>query len=61
MVMPICSDGVYDMFEPRPWDEAKYAADCVKKFPWVKPEPQLVAKRYGGLTLANLSSNIIFR
>jgi lysosomal Pro-X carboxypeptidase len=61
MVIPICSDGVHDMFEPKPWDEAQYVAGCVADFPWVKPEPQLVAKRYGGLKLAKLSSNIIFR
>ncbi|XP_065350356.1 lysosomal Pro-X carboxypeptidase [Cloeon dipterum] len=60
MVMPMCSNGVDDMFEPSPWDMNKYVADCKKTFAWVKPQPFLVPKRYGGLELARLSSNIIF-
>ncbi|XP_059489332.1 lysosomal Pro-X carboxypeptidase [Neocloeon triangulifer] len=60
MVMPVCSDGVNDMFEAKPWDLNKYSADCTKKFAWVKPQPDLVAKRYGGREMAKLSSNIIF-
>ena len=31
MVMPSCSDGVNDMFEPGPWNYTHYAAVCQKK------------------------------
>jgi lysosomal Pro-X carboxypeptidase len=61
MVMPMCSDGVNDMFEPMEWDEAKYIRECKAKFWGVQPQPKLVANRYGGLDLVAASSNNIFR
>ncbi|KAF4525168.1 hypothetical protein B566_EDAN014759 [Ephemera danica] len=60
MVMPMCSDGEKDMFEPQKWDLVKYVKDCKSKFWGVEPQPQLVPLRYGGLDLASASSNIIF-
>lgn len=59
MVMPICSDGVTDMFEKLEWDFEKNSKDCFSMFK-VKPDPYLVEKAYGGKNI-NGASNIIFR
>ena len=59
MVMPMCSDGVTDMFREHKWDLAQYEEGCMKQF-GVKPQPDLVLKLYGGKDIAN-HSNIIFR
>lgn len=59
MVMPICSDGVNDMFEPRPWNLDEYTKDCVKQYS-VKPQPNLVCEQYGCKDLST-ATNIIFR
>lgn len=59
MVMPMCSDGVTDMFRETKWDLAKYEEGCMKTF-GVKPQPDLVLKLYGGKNIAK-HSKIIFR
>lgn len=59
MVMPMCSNGVTDMFEVKPWnfeDNAKY---CFEIF-GVRPQTDIIEKIYGGKNL-NAASNIIFR
>ena len=59
MVMPICSDGVGDMFEPRPWNLTRVAADCRKRWN-VVPRPRWIVEQYGGKNIS-AASNIIFR
>ncbi|OAD54503.1 Lysosomal Pro-X carboxypeptidase, partial [Eufriesea mexicana] len=58
MVMPICSDGVNDMFEPHSWNMDEYSKDCMKQFS-VKPQPNIVCKRYGCKDLST-ATNIVF-
>jgi lysosomal Pro-X carboxypeptidase len=58
MVMPMCSDGVRDMFEAQEWDLEGIKRECLKKF-GVTPQPFLVEKLYGGKDLGSIS-NIIF-
>ena len=59
MVMPMCSDGVHDMFMNNSWNMAAYEEDCMKLF-GVKPDPYRVESIYGGRDI-NAHSNIIFR
>ena len=59
MVMPSCSDGVKDMFEPSPWDYPAYAKGCEKQWA-VAPRPMWVITEYGGKNIT-AASNIIFR
>lgn len=59
MVMPMCSDGVNDMFEPNPWNLDEYSTECMKKFS-VKPQSNLVCEQYGCKDLST-ATNIIFR
>ncbi|XP_018396599.1 PREDICTED: lysosomal Pro-X carboxypeptidase [Cyphomyrmex costatus] len=58
MVMPICSDGVNDMFEPMKWDIADYNNTCFKKYS-VSSQPYLICEEYGCKDF-NTASNIIF-
>ena len=58
MVMPMCSTGVQDMFEPNPWNFTKYAEFCHKKYN-VHPLPQGARIEYGGDRL-RAASNIVF-
>ncbi|CAH0724480.1 unnamed protein product, partial [Brenthis ino] len=58
MVMPMCSNGVDDMFEPTPWNFTKYAETCHKKYN-VYPRPQGARVEYGGDRL-KAASNIVF-
>lgn len=59
MVMPTCSDGVNDMFEPIPWNFEEYSKDCMKQFS-VKPQPNLICEQYGCKHLST-ATNIVFR
>jgi len=59
MVMPICTDGINDMFEPVKWSIADYNNTCFKKYS-VSPQPYLVCEQYGCKNF-NSASNIIFR
>ncbi|KAH9635749.1 hypothetical protein HF086_013857 [Spodoptera exigua] len=58
MVMPICADGVNDMFEPEPWNFTKFADACHKKYN-VYPRVEMARLEYGGNRL-QASSNIVF-
>ena len=58
MVMPMCSDGVNDIFENQPWDLDAYTEKCMKKWK-VKPRPMMVPLIYGGKNIT-ASSNIVF-
>lgn len=59
MVMPMCSDGVNDMFEPSPWNFSAFAAGCQQRW-GVTPRPDWAITEYWGTSLAT-ASNIIFR
>ncbi|XP_043927145.1 lysosomal Pro-X carboxypeptidase [Protopterus annectens] len=58
MVMPMCSDGVNDMFEPQKWDFPTFSADCFKMW-GVKPRQTWITSVYGGKNIS-AHSNIIF-
>ncbi|XP_076177108.1 lysosomal Pro-X carboxypeptidase [Ptiloglossa arizonensis] len=58
MVMPFCSDGVNDMFEPNPWNFDEYSKNCIQKYS-VKPQPNLICKQYGCTDLST-ATNIVF-
>ena len=59
MVMPTCSNGVDDMFEPDPWNFTTFAAECYKRWK-VVPRPRWIVEEYGGKNIS-AASNIIFR
>ncbi|XP_049745599.1 lysosomal Pro-X carboxypeptidase isoform X3 [Elephas maximus indicus] len=58
IIMPFCTNGVNDMFEPRSWDLEELSDDCFKEW-GVRPRPFWITTLYGG---KNISShrNIIF-
>lgn len=58
MIMPMCSDGENDMFDPEPWSLEKYSQTCQKKWK-VNPRPLMAPLIYGGKNITT-SSNIIF-
>lgn len=59
MVMPICFDGVNDMFEPAEWSFKDYNSTCFKKYS-VSPQPYQVCQQYGCKNLSTVT-NINFR
>ncbi|XP_069495981.1 lysosomal Pro-X carboxypeptidase [Ambystoma mexicanum] len=58
MVMPICSNGIKDMFEPLPWDFKSYADDCFKQW-GVIPRLTWITTEFGGKNISS-HSNIVF-
>ncbi|KAB0359158.1 hypothetical protein FD755_011889 [Muntiacus reevesi] len=58
MVMPTCSDGVDDMFEPHSWNMKEYSDDCFKQW-GVRPRPSWIPTMYGGKNISS-HTNIIF-
>ncbi|NP_001072639.1 lysosomal Pro-X carboxypeptidase precursor [Xenopus tropicalis] len=58
MVMPFCSDGVSDMFEPQSWDLQAFSDECYKQW-GVRPRGSWVTTVYGGKNISS-HSNIIF-
>jgi len=58
MVMPMCSDGVTDMFEPTLWNYTSYEQNCLKQF-GLRPRPNMAELIYGGRNI-RASSNIVF-
>jgi len=59
MVMPMCSNGIKDIFERKPWNFKETVKYCLKTF-GVHPNIDIIEKTYGGKNL-NAASNIIFR
>lgn len=59
MVMPMCSDGVNDMFEPVPWNFTAYEENCLAQY-GLRPRRNMAEIIYGGRNI-RASSNIIFR
>ena len=58
MVMPMCSDGINDMFEMKAWNLDEYSDECMKKWK-TKPRPMMTSVMYGGRNITS-SSNIVF-
>uniref|UniRef100_A0A8D0BQC7 Lysosomal Pro-X carboxypeptidase n=1 Tax=Salvator merianae TaxID=96440 RepID=A0A8D0BQC7_SALMN len=58
MVMPLCSDGISDMFEPQKWDLHAYSEECFNTW-GVKPRALWIPTLYGGKNIS-AHSNIIF-
>ncbi|KAL1774400.1 hypothetical protein HispidOSU_018607 [Sigmodon hispidus] len=58
MVMPFCTNGVDDMFEPYLWDLKKFSEECFNQWK-VKPRPHWITTLYGGKNISS-HSNIIF-
>ncbi|XP_072947792.1 lysosomal Pro-X carboxypeptidase-like [Epargyreus clarus] len=58
MIMPMCTTGKQDMFEPSPWNFTQYAEDCHKKYN-VYPRENAARIEYGGERL-RAASNIVF-
>ncbi|XP_051882147.1 lysosomal Pro-X carboxypeptidase [Pristis pectinata] len=58
MVMPSCTDGVNDMFEPVAWDLKSFSDDCKKDW-GLRPRPDWITTVYGGKNISS-HSNIIF-
>ncbi|KAL6081664.1 hypothetical protein STEG23_005571, partial [Scotinomys teguina] len=59
IILPFCTNGVDDMFEPRTWDLDKYSDDCYKQW-GVRSRPSWIATMYGGEDIRS-HSNIVFR
>lgn len=58
MVMPMCTDGVADMFEPQPWNFQAFSDECYNQF-GVRPREDWAEIVYGGRNIS-AHSNIIF-
>ncbi|KAL4230609.1 hypothetical protein ACF0H5_010986 [Mactra antiquata] len=58
MVMPICSDGINDIFEPSPWNFTSYNETCYHTWKTV-PRQDWISTQYWGKNLQT-ASNIIF-
>ncbi|KAM4047654.1 lysosomal Pro-X carboxypeptidase [Anomaloglossus baeobatrachus] len=58
MVMPFCSDGVTDMFEPQTWNFDTFSDECYKQW-GIRPRPEWITSVYGGKNIS-AASNIIF-
>ncbi|XP_020490553.2 lysosomal Pro-X carboxypeptidase [Labrus bergylta] len=58
MVMPMCTDGVQDMFEPEEWNFQAFSDECNAMF-GVRPRADWADIVYGGKNIAS-HSNIIF-
>lgn len=59
MVMPMCTDGVQDMFEPEEWSFQAFSDEC-NSFLGVRPRADWAGTVYGGKKIGS-HSNIIFR
>ncbi|XP_047103081.1 lysosomal Pro-X carboxypeptidase [Schistocerca piceifrons] len=58
MVMPMCSNGVTDMFDKVKWNFTSFSQSCYKKWK-VYPQADLAIKTYGGKDIST-ASNIVF-
>jgi len=56
--MPMCTDGVNDMFEPAEWNFKEYNNTCFKKYS-VSSQPYLACQQFGCKNL-NTVTNINF-
>lgn len=57
--MPMCTDGIQDMFEPEEWNLQAFSDDCHARF-GARPRAEWARTVYGGKDIS-AHSNIIFR
>lgn len=57
--MPMCTDGVQDMFEPEEWNFQAFSDECKAMF-GIRPRADWAGTVYGGKEISS-HSNIIFR
>lgn len=57
--MPMCTDGVQDMFEPEEWNFQAFSDECNAMF-GVRPRAEWAGAVYGAKEISS-HSNIIFR
>lgn len=58
IVMPFCTNGIDDMFEPHLWNLTEYSDDCLRQW-GVTPRPSWITTMYGGKNISS-HSNIVF-
>jgi len=58
MIMPMCADGMHDMFLPSPWNLSAVMTSCSTTY-GVTPRPSWIVELYGGKNIET-ASNIIF-
>ncbi|XP_037696975.1 lysosomal Pro-X carboxypeptidase [Choloepus didactylus] len=58
MIMPFCTNGVDDMFEPHSWNLEELSRECFKQW-GVRPRPSWITTLYGGRNISS-HKNIIF-
>lgn len=58
MVMPMCANGINDMFEPSKWNFKQYSDNCYNQFK-VRPVVDMAVHNYNGKNI-HTASNIIF-
>nr|XP_045001879.1 lysosomal Pro-X carboxypeptidase-like isoform X2 [Jaculus jaculus]XP_045001880.1 lysosomal Pro-X carboxypeptidase-like isoform X2 [Jaculus jaculus] len=58
IILPFCTDGVEDMFEPHTWDWKKYSDECYSQW-GVRPRPSWITTMYGGRNISS-HTNIVF-
>ncbi|XP_069325255.1 lysosomal Pro-X carboxypeptidase [Eulemur rufifrons] len=58
MVMPFCTNGIDDMFEPHLWNLKEFSDDCFNQW-GVRPRPSWITTLYGGKNISS-HTNIVF-
>ncbi|XP_053417134.1 lysosomal Pro-X carboxypeptidase isoform X2 [Nycticebus coucang] len=58
IVMPFCTNGIDDMFEPHAWNLKEFSDECFKQW-GVRPSPSWITTTYGGKNI-NSHTNIVF-
>ena len=59
MVMPICANGLTDMFEPQAWNFTSISEECKRQWQ-TTPRENWITTEYWGKAIEG-ASNIIFR
>ncbi|XP_058162044.1 lysosomal Pro-X carboxypeptidase isoform X1 [Dasypus novemcinctus] len=58
MIMPFCTNGIDDMFEPHSWNLQELSNECFQQW-GVRPRPSWITTLYGGKNISS-HKNIIF-
>uniref|UniRef100_A0A2K6R930 Lysosomal Pro-X carboxypeptidase n=1 Tax=Rhinopithecus roxellana TaxID=61622 RepID=A0A2K6R930_RHIRO len=58
VVMPFCTNGVDDMFEPHSWNLKELSDECFEQW-GVRPRPSWITTMYGGKNISS-HTNIVF-
>ena len=59
IVMPMCSDGINDMFEAQKWDFESFSKNCMQQFN-VTPDESWAEREFNGKNFSQEASNIYF-